>query len=109
MNELTLKRITELQKAYGVTGTQEGINSGLCWRMEGSVGRFASEMLEAGVCVLPNGRRTDYYGNIVPSRDDLKPGTKGTLLNCQTFWQMVEDGNFETIESLEETFGVQKE
>jgi hypothetical protein len=94
MNELTLKRITELQKAYGVTGTQEGINS---------------EMLEAGVCVLPNGRRTDYYGNIVPSRDDLKPGTKGTLLNCQTFWQMVEDGNFETIESLEETFGVQKE
>ena len=59
--------------------------------------------------MLPNGRRTDYYGNIVPSRDDLKPGTEGTLLNSQNFWQRVEDMDYEAIVGLEETFGVQSE
>ena len=102
-------RIISLQKAYGVTSVQEQINSGLCWQMEGSVGRFASAMLEAGVCMLPKERKTDYYGNIVPSRDDLKPGTKGTFKNSARFWQSVWDGDYETIESLEETFGYETE
>lgn len=106
---ITIKRITELQKAYGVTATQNGINSGQCWHMEGSVGRFAMSMLEAGVCVLPEERKRDYYGSTIPSRNDLKPGTSGTLLNSQNFWQRVEDGDFETIESLEENFGYQPE
>ena len=110
MNELlTIERITEMQKAYGVTGTQAGINSGQCWLMEGSVGRFASDMLEAGVCMLPDERKQDYYGSTVPSCDDLKPGTKGTLLNSQNFWQRVEDNDYEAIVGLEETFGVQSE
>lgn len=106
---ITIERITELQKAYGVTATQNGINSGQCWHMEGSVGRFAMSMLEAGVCVLPEERKRDYYGSTIPSRNDLKPGTSGTLLNSQNFWQRVEDGDFETIESLEENFGYQPE
>ncbi|MBN1117779.1 MAG: hypothetical protein JXA77_11275, partial [Bacteroidales bacterium] len=109
MTKLTVEQITKLQKEYGVTGTQDGINSGQCWRMEGSVGRFASEMLEAGVCMLPEERKSDYYGNTVPSRNDLKAGTKGTLLNCQNFWQRVEESDFEAIDALEATFGVQSE
>jgi hypothetical protein len=104
MKKLTVEQITKLQKQYRVTETQNSINSGLCWLMEGSVGRFASCMLETGVCMLPEKRKRDYYNNTVPSCNDLKPGTKGTLLNCQNFWQRVEDGDFEAIDWLEETF-----
>lgn len=104
--KLTYNQIVSLQKGYGVTATQEGINSGQCWRMEGSVGRFAMQMLEAGVCMLPLVPRIDAYGNKVPPRNVLKTGTKGTFKNAQEFWSKVYDGDFETIESLEETFGV---
>jgi hypothetical protein len=105
---MTAERITELQKAYGVTATQEGINSGQCWLMEGSVGRFANDMLEAGVCMLPEQRRKDYYGSIVPSRNDVKEGTKGSLTYCSDFWQRVEDLDQEAIIGLSETFGEQE-
>jgi len=106
---MNYSRIVSLQKAYNVTSTQDQINSGLCWKMEGSVGRFAMEMIEAGVCMLPKERKIDYYGNTVPSRDDLKPGTKGTYKNAVDFWQRVWDGDYETIEALEETFGADVE
>jgi hypothetical protein len=102
-------RIISLQKGYKVTQVQEQINSGMAWKLEGSVGRFAMEMLEAGVCMLPKERKIDYYGNTVPSRDDLKPGTKGTYQNAVNFWQKVWDGDFETIDALEETFGADVE
>jgi len=101
---MTLERIIELQKDYGVTGTQKGINTGEIWKFEGSVGRFAMEMIEGGVCFLPEERTQDYYGNVIPSRNDLQPGTKGTLENAENFWQKVEDGDFEAIEYLEGTF-----
>lgn len=106
---MNYSRIISLQKAYNVTSTQDQINTGLCWKMEGSVGRFASDMLEAGVCMLPKNRKMDYWGNVVPSRDDLKPGTKGTYQNAVNFWQRVWDGDYETIEALEETFGADVE
>jgi hypothetical protein len=72
--------------------------------MEGSVGRFASEMLEAGVCMLPLQRKIDYYGQVVPSRLDLKAGSKGTFQNCARFWAQVMEGDFDAIEWLEATF-----
>lgn len=31
---------------------QKLINSGLCWRLEGSIGRFAMGLIEAGYCYL---------------------------------------------------------
>lgn len=106
--KLNLKQITALQKQYNVTSTQEGINSGQCWLMEGSVGRHAMSMLEAGVCLLPDVPRRDYYGNLVPPRTALKEGTKGTLGNAQNFWQQVKDGDFDTIDSLVGMFGAPK-
>jgi len=104
--KLSFVRIIALQLAYGVTKTQDGINSGDIWMWEGSVGRFANDMLEAGICMLPTERTRDYYGGTFPSRYDVKPGTKGSFAYCQDFWQKVEDGDYETIDALEETFGV---
>ena len=92
MKKLTLEQITALQKQYGYAEMQEMINSGLCWKLEGSVGRSASAELECGSCMLPEQVRVDSYGNRVPSRNDLKDGSKGTFTNSQEFWQKVEDG-----------------
>lgn len=92
---ITLKKITALQKKHGFDGIQDSINTGLAWKMEGSVGRQAMNLLDSGACLLPKKFHKDYYGNTVPSRDVLKNGTKGTLKNSQTFWQKVKSGKIE--------------
>lgn len=59
--------------------TQRAINSGM-WGMQGSYGRSMMEAINAGYCLLgPEGKDyRDYYGNTIPSRNDVKPGTKGS-------------------------------
>jgi len=99
---LTVEQITELQKQYKVDSLQNLINSGEVWNREGSYGRAAMSSLEDGACMLPEERHRDYYGSTVPSRNDLKAGTKGTLLNSQNFWQNVEDGEIQLPEDVEE-------
>lgn len=101
---MNILKLEQLQRLYGVTEIQNHINSGLAWKLEGSVGRFAMSMLEAGVCMLPLVPRIDYYGNRVPARTDLKKGTKGTYQNCARFWEKVQDNEFEVIEWLEANF-----
>ena len=54
------------------------INSGVVWHLEGHLGRSAMDALTVGDCMLPERSFHDYWGGIVPSRHDLKPGTKGT-------------------------------
>jgi hypothetical protein len=105
----TIEQITALQKGYRVTAVQDNINSGQCWMMEGSVGRFAMSMLESGVCVLPDTPHRDYYGSMVPARTQVKAGSTGSVENACKFWQQVEDGDFEAIDGLEETFGRDEE
>ena len=83
---MNYQKITKMQKEYNVFGMQAMINSGDCWKLEGSVGRHASDLLDIGVCMLPKLPTHDYYGNPIPSRDYLKPGTKGTYLNSKEFW-----------------------
>ena len=106
MKNLTYNQIAKLQKIYNVDNMQETINSGSCWKMEGSSGRFAMSCLESGACMLPLEPKYDYYGNRVPSRNMLKQGTKGTFQNSIQFWNKVIDGDFDTVDWLEETFGV---
>lgn len=84
--------IKKMQRIYGYEGIQAMINSGDAWKLEGSVGRHAMDLLEAGICMLPKKTKIDYYGNLVPSRDDLKAGTKGTYKNAKNFWQRVKEG-----------------
>jgi hypothetical protein len=102
MNEITLERITELQKEYGLTKAQELLNSGQIWGFEGSVGRATDDMLEAGILILPEKETKDYYGTKIPPRTVLKDGTKGTLGLAQEFWGEVENGSENAIEYVEQ-------
>jgi len=56
---------------------QNAINSGM-WGLQGSYGRTMMEAINSGACLLGKSRARDYYGNVIPSRDDVKAGTKGS-------------------------------
>lgn len=58
---------------------QDLINSGMAWKLEGSVGRTAMSLIELGQCVLGEEGHRDYWGNYVPSRTEVKSGTKGSI------------------------------
>jgi hypothetical protein len=58
---------------------QDLINSGAAWWLEGSVGRAAMRAIESGECVLGEVGHRDYWGNYVPSRYEVQPGTKGSV------------------------------
>lgn len=104
MTKLTTKTIEKLQKDYGFDVVQKNINTGMCWLLEGHYGREAMALLDSGACMLPKVAHRDYYGNRIPSRDDLKVGTKGTFKNTQNFWEGVLDGSIEIdpLETLDE-------
>jgi len=65
------------------TAMQELIDTGLAWRLEGSIGRQAMAMIEAGECMLGEEGHHDYWGDYVPSRHEVKPGTKGSPEYCR--------------------------
>ena len=57
---------------------QEMIDAG-CWSLHGSMGRAMMAAIEDGRCILgPNGAR-DYWGNYIPSRFEVEPGTMGSI------------------------------
>ena len=99
---ITIERITELQKQYGLISAQNLVITGQIWGFEGSVGRTAMHLLEIGILMLGEEPTSDYYGNGIPARTMLKEGTKGTLGNSQKFWGMVDAGNFDAIDIVEE-------
>ena len=65
---------------------QRAINSGSAWSMQGSYGRAMMDAINCGRCMLGRDQCRDYYGNTIPSRDDVKQGTKGS-------YQFVIDNN----------------
>jgi hypothetical protein len=77
-----LVREAQAEAGDDVVQMQSWIDSGTVWHLEGSMGREAMRLLEVGVCFLPEERHRDYWGNTVPARTDLQPGTKGTLENA---------------------------
>ena len=62
---------------------QELIDNGMAWRLEGSVGRAAMDAIENGACILGETGHRDYWGNYIPSRYEVEPGTKGSLEYAQ--------------------------
>jgi hypothetical protein len=56
---------------------QRAINSGM-WGLQGSYGRTMVAAIEGGYCLLGSAGARDYYGNYIPSRDQVKAGTKGS-------------------------------
>jgi hypothetical protein len=57
---------------------QRQINEGVIWKMQGSMGRAAMDALKSGSCMCAKAPCKDYWGNTVPSRDMLQPGSFGT-------------------------------
>jgi len=63
---------------YDVIETYQAlINNGMAWQLEGHVGRTAMALIQDGVCMLGETSHTDYYGNYIPSRDEV-PGKPGS-------------------------------
>lgn len=62
-----------------VAAMQSLIDSGQVWSLQGSYGRQAMAMIEAGLCTLGTKGHKDAYGNYVPSRDEVQAGTKGSV------------------------------
>lgn len=56
---------------------QKAINSGM-WGLQGSYGRVMMDAIKGGYCLLGHSQARDYYGNTIPSRDDVEEGTKGS-------------------------------
>jgi len=85
------KEIRKLQEENELDGLQASIDNGTAWCMEGSWGRAAMSALESGACFLPEEAYKDYWGNTVPARGMLEPGTKGTIDNSIRFWEEQEN------------------
>lgn len=62
-----------------IEALQELINSGAAWKMEGAIGRAVMAAINSGECVLGEQGYRDYWGNYVPSRTEVKSGTKGSI------------------------------
>lgn len=58
---------------------QRMINAGQ-WSLQGSTGRAMMAAIENGRCALGTDPARDYWRNRIPSRDEVEPGTKGSLL-----------------------------
>ena len=70
---------------------QELIDSGATWRLEGSVGRAAVDAIHAGYLQLGPTGHTDYWGNYVPARHEVAPGTPGSPEYATTPWPEEDD------------------
>jgi len=78
IEELMLDAGLSLDELDYYLSVQRAINSGM-WGLQGSYGRAMMDAINSGRCLLgPNAAR-DYYGNVIPSRDDVKQGTKGSI------------------------------
>jgi len=57
---------------------QKAINTGL-WGLQGSYGRTMMNAITEGYCMLGQDDARDYWGNHIPSRDQVQAGTKGSF------------------------------
>lgn len=70
---------TDATEEEVIVAFQHLIDTGDAWRLEGSIGRAAMAMIENGDCVLGIVGHRDIVGNYIPSRDEVRPGTKGSV------------------------------
>jgi hypothetical protein len=69
----------ELDEEQTAEFFQKIIDDGSVWRLQGSYGRTAMDLLRAGLCVLGEKGHRDYWGNYVPSRTEVAAGTLGSV------------------------------
>lgn len=68
----------DASRTESLQALQRAINGGEAWVLQGSYGRAAMDAIESGFAMLGEVGRRDVYGNIIPSRHDVKEGTKGS-------------------------------
>lgn len=73
---LAIEGEAETEEDYYLS-VQRAINSGT-WGLQGSFGRAMMDAITAGRCMLGERGARDYWGNYIPARDEVKPGTKGS-------------------------------
>ena len=78
MSELTALWREDATEEETVEAYQAIVNSGDAWRLEGHVGRTVMALIEAGEIALGHDGHRDYWGNYVPSRSEVVPGSKGS-------------------------------
>ena len=79
--------IDDIEVIEGDAGTQEeyfeslqrAINSLSAWSMQGSYGRAMMQAINDGYCMLGREHTRDYWGARIPSRDEVRIGTKGSF------------------------------
>lgn len=75
---------------------QRAINSGTAWSLQGSYGRAMMDAIQSGACMLGPRDAHDYYGNHIPSRDQVQDGSKGSrtfvVANRGEEWAVMLDG-----------------
>ena len=77
----TIEEDTEATEEDYFYSIQRAINSG-AWGLQGSYGRAMMDAIEGGFCLLGKQPARDYYGNRIPSRDEVQEGTKGSYQFC---------------------------
>lgn len=77
LNDINNIECDDVEELDYFVSIQRAINSGM-WGLQGSYGRAMMEAINAGYCMLGKNSARDYYGNYIPSRDEVKPGTKGS-------------------------------
>jgi hypothetical protein len=75
----------EITDAQYYASIQRAINSGM-WALQGSYGRTMMDAINSGHCLLGLKDARDYWGNHIPSRLQVKDGTKGS-------WEYVKQHN----------------
>lgn len=79
---LAIEGEAETQEEY-YEALQRAINNGMAWKLQGSYGRSAMDAIKAGFCLLGREDHRDYWGNHVPSRDQVVNGTVGSIQYVQ--------------------------
>jgi hypothetical protein len=58
---------------------QRAINGLTAWHLQGHYGRMMMDAISDGYCLLGTRHTRDYWGNRIPSRDEVQRGTKGSF------------------------------
>ena len=54
------------------------VNTGHAWNLQGFIGRYAHDSIEQGFLMLGTTSHRGYWGQHIPSRFEVEPGTLGS-------------------------------